>query len=97
MQFLKDQSNVFKLQVQSRHISSVSIEYIPHSIGHSGKKILLCANEQRTVGCCSHIAVIIYYLSYGQYLSKISRPAQHLSLLFKTDDITLTNENSDED
>ncbi|KMQ85970.1 hypothetical protein RF55_11319 [Lasius niger] len=104
LQFLKDQSNVLKLQVQSRHISRkvcrCFIEYTPDSTGHSGIKRYFCecANGRRTVGCCSHIAAIIYYLSYGRYLSKIPRPAQHLCALFKTDGITpIINEDSDED
>ena len=28
----------------------------------------------RTVGCCSHVAAIIYHLSHGRYLSRIYRP-----------------------
>ncbi|GBP69737.1 hypothetical protein EVAR_48764_1 [Eumeta japonica] len=35
-----------------------------------------CPNGERTVGCCSHVAAIIYYLSYGRYLSRIVRPAE---------------------
>ncbi|KYN12693.1 hypothetical protein ALC57_15133 [Trachymyrmex cornetzi] len=42
-----------------------------------------CANGRRTIGCCSHIAAIIYYLSYARYLSKIFKPAEILSDIFK--------------
>ena len=103
LQFLKDQSNILKLQVQSRYISKkvyrCFIEYTPDSIGQSGIKRYFCecANGRRTVGCYSQIAAIIYYLFYGQYLSKISR-AQHLCTLFKTDSIMpIINKDSDKD
>lgn len=80
VQYVKDQSNIFKFQVQLRHIS------------------IQCVNGRRTVVCCTHIAVVIYYLSYTRYLTKIPRLAQTLNALFKTDEITtIIEENSDKD
>ena len=38
-----------------------------------------CANGSRTVGCCSHIAAIVYYLAHVRYLSKILKLAEILS------------------
>lgn len=58
-----------------------------------------CANGNRTVGCCSHVAAIIYYLSHARYLSEIVRPAEHLTIsaIFQQDEIVPTiNEDSDE-
>ncbi|CAH2089004.1 unnamed protein product [Euphydryas editha] len=57
-----------------------------------------CPNGERTVGCCSHVAAIIYYLSYGRYLSKIVRPAEVLTKLFATQSVPIViNYNSDDD
>lgn len=57
-----------------------------------------CANGLRTIGCCSHVAAIVYYLSYGRYLTKILRPAETLSKLFDKDNVsTVIEEDSDED
>ena len=68
LQFVKDQVNILKVQVQSRHISwklySCFIGYRPKTIGVAGIKIYACecANGRRTVGCCSRITLIIYCL-----------------------------------
>lgn len=104
MQFVKEQSNTLKILVQSRHISRkvycCFIEYTPDSIGYGGIKRYCCecSNGRRTVGCCSHIAAIIYHLSYRRYLSKIPRPAESLSRLFQTDGIsTVIDKDSDDD
>lgn len=57
-----------------------------------------CANGNRTIGCCSHIAVVIYYLSYGRYLSKSIRPAEVLTKLFHFEEVQpVIEEDSDED
>ena len=67
LQFVKEQSNILKIQVQSRHISRKLYRcfsgYRPNSIGFAGieKYACECANGRRTVGCCSHIAAIIYH------------------------------------
>ena len=84
----------------SRKVYRCFIEYVQNSIGVSGihRYFCECANGRRTVGCCSHIAAIIYHLSYGRYLSKIPRPAERLSHLFNTENITsVIHEDSDED
>jgi len=104
LQFVKDQMNVLKLQVQSRHISRKMyrcfVKYKPNSVGISGllQYACDCANGRRTVGCCSHIAAIVYYLAHARYLSKLLKPAEILSKMFQQDDITpVIEENSDED
>ena len=76
----------------SRHISRTTyrcfLRYKPNSVGISGLTHYFCecANGQRTVGCCSHIAAILYYLSHTRYLSRIFRPAEILSDVFKKSD-----------
>ena len=74
LQHIKDQTNVLKLLVPSRNISrrvyKCFIKYKPDSIGISGvsEYVCDCANGNRTVGCCSHIAAIIYYLPHTRFL-----------------------------
>ena len=92
------------IQVQSRHISrklyKCFIDYRSNSIGVAGleRYACECANGRRTVGCCSHIAAIIYYLSHAKYLSKIVRPAEILSKLFTQNNINpVIEEDNDED
>lgn len=104
IQFVKDRTNILKAEVQSRHIGRkvyrCFIEYKPNTIGWSGisRYSCQCANGRRTVGCCSHVAAIIFYLAHGRYLSRIPRPAAILNRLFNIDNITVViDEDSDED
>ena len=100
---VKERKNIIKFEVRSRHINSKTyrcyIDYAPNSIGYSGIKRYCCecANGNRTVECCSHIAAIIYYLSHARYLSKIVRPAEILSKIFSSEHVTpVINEDSDD-
>ncbi|CAH2089005.1 unnamed protein product [Euphydryas editha] len=104
VQYVKSAPNIIKAEVKSRHINRkvyrIYIHYI--SEGNDYNSILRyccdCPNGERTVGCCSHVAAIIYYLSYGRYLSKIVRPAEVLTKLFATQSVPIViNYNSDDD
>ncbi|XP_058802330.1 uncharacterized protein LOC131670620 [Phymastichus coffea] len=102
--YLKESSSVLKIQVRSRHISAKTyncyIEYTPNSIGYGGVKRYYCecANGMRTVGCCSHIASVIYFLSHARYLSKIIRPTEKLTKIYQEKEIVpVINDDSDED
>lgn len=104
LQFVKDQTNVLKLQVQSRHISRkvyrCFVKYKPNSVGILGllQYACECANGRRTIGCCSHIAAIVYYLSHARHLSKVLKLAEILSAMFQEDNITpVIEKDSDED
>uniref|UniRef100_A0A6P7GRD0 Uncharacterized protein LOC114329946 n=3 Tax=Diabrotica virgifera virgifera TaxID=50390 RepID=A0A6P7GRD0_DIAVI len=103
LQFLKETADIIKIQVRSRHIKAKTyncyIHYQPHSIGTSGIKrhYCDCANGARTIGCCSHVAAIIYYLSNARYLAKIVNPAKILTNIFDSNVIPVINEDSDED
>ena len=93
------------MKVRSRHINRKSyqcyIDYVPISTSYTSIKRYTCdcANGNRTVGCCSHVAAIIYYLSHGRYKSKIVNPSETLTHLFDVTDGTtaVIEENSDED
>ena len=104
LKYHRDNTNILKKEVRCRHVRVKKyrcyIEYVPESIGCSGIKrhYYECANGARTVGCCSHVAAIIYYLSHARYLSRIIRPAEILSSLFNQGaTIPVIEEDSDED
>lgn len=104
LQYVKTAENILKFQVKSRHINAkvyrCFIEYHPNKNGINGisRYCCDCANGRRTVGCCSHVAAIIYYLSHARYLSKIVKPAEILSRIFNnTGHYVVINEDSDED
>lgn len=107
---MKAEANILKSEVRSRHTNAKTykcfIEYTPTSTAPTGptgpsainRYCCDCANGNRTVGCCSHVAAVIYYLSHGRYLSKIIRPAEILSKIFLVEDVpTVINEDSEED
>ncbi|KAL4705349.1 hypothetical protein ACJJTC_006835 [Scirpophaga incertulas] len=55
-------------------------------------------SAHKTVGCCAHVASVIYYLAHARYLSRILRPAEILSKIFSNDAVNVViNENSDDD
>lgn len=103
MAYVKEQTSILKVQIQSRHMSKkvykCFIKYNPQVLGINSieQYCCECANGLRTVGCCSHVAAVIYYLSYGRYLSKIPRPNEKLSSLFQNDTNVTINVDSDED
>lgn len=104
LQFVKESENILKFYVRSRHRKSKTykcfIEYRSNinSIAGIVRYCCDCANGLRTVGSCSHIAAIVYYLSYGRYMAKLIKPAQILSQLFSKDNlIPVIEENSDDD
>lgn len=71
IEYIKDQSNVLKLKVPSRHISRTAyrcfLRYKSNSVGVSSLTYYTCecVNGKWTVGCCSHIAAVVYYLSHA--------------------------------
>jgi len=44
--------------------------------------IFTCKSDYRTVGCCSNIVTVIYYLAFALYKRKLTFPANHLDLIF---------------
>lgn len=104
LQYVKATPNILKFQVRSRHINSKTyrcfIEYRSNINTISGihRYSCDCANGRRTVGCCSHIAAIVYYLSHARYLTKIIRPSEILSRLFTVEGVdAVIEEDSDDD
>lgn len=104
VEYLIENNNITRMKVRSRHVNrklyQCYIEYKSNSIGYAAieRYTCDCANGNRTVGCCSHVAAIIYYLSHGRYKSKIIKPSEILTHLFESTNTTaVMNENSDED
>ena len=98
------ESDIIKWEVRSRHLNQKTykcyIQYSPNSNDISGITgyCCTCANGNRTVGCCSHVAAIIYHLTHGRYLSRIYRPAESLTNLFDHNEgTTVIEDDSDLD
>lgn len=89
LEYVKDQSNVLKLESSISSYFSNSIysiyrcflRYKSNSIGVSGLTHYTCecANGKRSVGCCSHIIAIVYYLFHARYLSTIFKPTDKVA------------------
>lgn len=87
-----DHSKLIYSVVQSRHRNStkyqVLIQYKPTDQKCPGnyENVLAwyctCFVGARTVGCCSHVASIIFYLAYGQYEEHLKKPGESLSSIF---------------
>jgi hypothetical protein len=71
-------------RIQSRHRSSTRyFIYILINRERGGAEAVSgyccsCPNGLRTVGCCSHITTVLWYLGLGQYLPEILIPASYL-------------------
>ncbi|KAJ8685642.1 hypothetical protein QAD02_021435 [Eretmocerus hayati] len=88
LSYVKESPEVVRFEVRSRHINRKAykcfIKYSSQGYGLDAIKghCCECANGLRTIGCCSHAASIIYYLSHARYLSKVVKPAEILSRIF---------------
>lgn len=102
--WLKADAEIIKVNVQSRHKNSKAyncyINYKAHTDGCAGirRYCCECANGNRTVGCCAHVACVIYYLSHGRFLQREFNPAGVLTDLFSIDNsIPVIADDSDDD
>jgi hypothetical protein len=85
-------SNVklLRTRIQSRHSNATKynsyITYKPNTNNFNGIDSWLCTckNGKRTVGCCSHIASVVYFLSYGRYRN-LSLPSQSIANIFDSE------------
>ena len=64
----KQRDDLVRAQIQSQHKNSILYDVW---IQYDQKEILgwycLCPNGCRLVGCCSHVASVIWYLSFARY------------------------------
>jgi hypothetical protein len=86
-----DESKIITTKIQSRHRSNkefrVYVQYIPTSEIEKFEAIQSwyceCKNGSRTLGCCCHIASLLYYLSFARHQeNNLHKPAQFLSDIF---------------
>ena len=102
--YVKGNDSIVRFNLRSRHINAKTyrcyIDYETNLNGLAGIKRYCCesANGPRTLGWCSHVAAIIYYLCYARHLSKIVKPAEALSKLFVSEQIIpVIDEDSDDE
>lgn len=93
--------------IHSRHKNAVLykcyIKYLPLIAGANSidEWYCTCATGNKTVGCCVHLASIIYYLSCLKYKSSIIKPADELTNFFdplikESDDDDESNDDPDD-
>ena len=90
MSFVKTTPTIIRLNIPSRHRNDteyrVYVEYDPHKdfdVNSIKRYCCDCKNGLRTVGCCAHVATVIYYLSRARFQAVIHRPAHQLTGLFE--------------
>ncbi|CAF0884185.1 unnamed protein product [Brachionus calyciflorus] len=77
-------------EIRSRHSKclkyKVFIQYDPKIENDNSidEWYCTCRNGARTVGCCSHISSLIYYLSIGRYSQNLKIPGKDLEKIFST-------------
>lgn len=88
-------------RIQSRHVSSRTYYvYILIERELQGRDAIVghycsCIVGKRTLGCCSHVMSVIWYLGYGKYQPNVSPPAQFLEFIVRHDIGNEANEADD--
>ena len=85
-----DYKNFFRTRIQSRHTESkqynVYIQYEPN--GESFRSIpgyyCKCKSGCRTIGCCSHVCAIVWFLSYARHNNVNLDNFQNMSAIFES-------------
>lgn len=100
-------TKTLRCDIQSRHKNSTKYHcFIKFTPNHNSIDGILehwcgCANGARTVGCCSHIATMIYFLSFARYQSRIVQPSAQLTHLFDSglvqEEVTIQTDSEEED
>ena len=97
LHLVRDKPNLIRCKIQSRHTNSAVhtlwIEYNPDTV--TGW-YCTCKAGARTVGCCAHIASVIWFLGYQRYsLIKSGPSGGFLSSVMDASDMPLTDSDSD--
>ena len=86
-QLISEQNGkIILTEIHSRHSNSVKykvfVKFVPNSNDHQTLEwICSCKCGKRTVGCCTHVASVIYYLACGHRQEKIPIPGFRLKSL----------------
>ena len=81
----KEQEGVLKSQIRSRHTSSKTYNlWIEYSTGLSPITgwFCTCKSGVRVVGCCAHIASVLWYLGFERHQSAKKGPKIHNTWIF---------------
>lgn len=104
IEYVKTRQDILRVHIKSRHVGNktyhIFIHYEPNQTGITAIKghYCSCPNGYRTVGCCSHIAAVLYYLSNARFKSRIIKPAAILTNIFDYQDVSpIIEEDSDND
>ena len=97
VKIVKSRADLFRPKIQSRHNNSVSYEVW---IRYFGSKILgwncTCPAGARVVGCCSHCASIMWYLSFAHHPGQLKQePSSFLNSLTDAADYFDISDESD--
>ena len=94
MPLTNDNSKILSTKIHSRHISlkecRVYIRFTPVTDSTTELRENIkcwyceCKNGARTLGCCCHVAAVIYYLSYARHANNqnLKKPAFILNSIF---------------
>lgn len=84
----KNINGLIRSKLQSRHCNRETYQtYIQYEPNSDGRESIIgytcgCKNGLRTVGMCSHVATIIWYLGYAKVHGAINQTAEHLNEIF---------------
>ncbi|CAF4576898.1 unnamed protein product [Rotaria sp. Silwood2] len=95
--------NLLRAQIQSRHRNAVKYDlYIQYNTQNITGWYCKCPNGSRVVGCCAHIASVMYYLAFARYSPQHLQPRSSKYYTSLTDavdysEISDTDTSDDED
>lgn len=92
-----------KVRIRSRH--SMSVKYFVYVLVDKNKQgiealsahFCSCKVGQRVVGCCSHVATIMWFFGYARFLLDINKPAHSLCDIFYNIASSESEENDEDD
>ena len=96
----REAKDLLCVKIQSRHVSSRSYNvWIQYSSTNEGADAITgwyctCPVGARLVGCCSHIAAVLWYLGIYLHSDKVCTPPQYPQVM---DAKVLTESHSDPD
>ena len=88
----QDEPGLLRAEVHSRHkhntFYKVYVKYQPNGRGSDAiiGYVCRCKVGSRTVGCCSHITSVLWFLGYARYKGPIKRPARDNIKIFDSSD-----------
>ena len=89
----EEEPHLIRLKVQSRHVSrkayNVYIEYQSRGLGPSAIRGYMCRCKSglRTVGTCSHVTAVLWFLGLARYQGPIKPVGEHHMEIFVPSDI----------